>query len=202
MMKKFYKMVSFVFQPLLMPTFGMIMFVNMSIFDVFSGLWRFVAVTGTFLFTGLLPVIPVFLLIKKGEVHDLFISRREERTVPYLFSLLSYIFWTVFLWKMLNFPLFMVGMGIGTSISILFIMLINLKWKISAHMSGIGGLAGATFGLSFRLAFNPLSLFIILLALAALIALSRIELKAHTPGQTLAGFTLSFFCLFLPCILL
>lgn len=201
-MKKFYNLVSLIFQPLLMPTYGMIMFVNVSIFDGFSGLWRFVAVTGTFLFTGLLPAIPILLLIKKGEVHDLFISRREERTVPYLFSLLSYIFWTVFLWKMLNFPLFMIGTSIGTSFSIFLIILINLKWKISAHMSGIGGLAGATFGFCYRLAFNPLLLFIIILALAALIALSRIELKAHTPGQTLAGFTLSFLCVFLPCILL
>lgn len=201
-MKKFYNLISLIFQPLLMPTYGMIMFVNVSIFDSFSGLWRFVAITGTFLFTGLLPAIPVLLLIKKGEVHDLFISRREERTVPYLFSLLSYIFWTVFLWKMLHFPLFMIGASIGTSFSIFLIILINLKWKISAHMSGIGGLAGATFGFCYRLAFNPLLLFIIILALAALISLSRIELKAHTPGQTLAGFTLSFLCVFLPCILL
>lgn len=201
-MKKFYNIISLIFQPLLMPTYGMIMLVNMNIFNALPFVWRMIAVVGTLLFTGLLPATPILWLIKNGEVHDLFISRREERTVPYLFSFVSYVFWTVFLWKMLQFPLFMIAMGIGTAISILLITLINLKWKISAHMSGIGGLAGATFGISYRMDYNPTLLFVIVLALAALIALSRIELKAHTPGQTLAGFTLAFLSVILPCMLL
>lgn len=201
-MKKFYNIISLIFQPLLMPTYGMLMLVNMNIFNALPFVWRMIAVVGTLLFTGLLPATPILWLIKNGEVHDLFISRREERTVPYLFSFVSYVFWTVFLWKMLQFPLFMIAMGIGTAISILLITLINLKWKISAHMSGIGGLAGATFGISYRMAYNPTLLFVIVLAIAALIALSRIELKAHTPGQTLAGFTLAFLSVILPCMLL
>jgi membrane-associated phospholipid phosphatase len=67
-------------------------------------------------------------------------------------------------------------------------------------MSGIGGLAGGIFGICYRMAYNPTWLLIGILCLAALIALARIELKAHTPGQTLAGFTLAFFSVFLPCV--
>ena len=199
-MNKFHNLVSLVFQPLLMPTYGMIMLLNLKVFDILPFVWQLIAILGTLLFTGLLPATPILFLMKKGEVQDIFISRREERTLPYLFSFLSYIFWTIFLWRILKFPPFMVAMGIGTAISILLITFINLKWKISAHMSGIGGLAGGIFGICYRMAYNPTWLLIGILCLAALIALARIELKAHTPGQTLAGFTLAFFSVLLPCI--
>ena len=201
-MKTFYKVISIVFQPLLMPTMGMIMLLNLDVFSILSVSWRVVAVMGTFVFTGIMPAIPILLMMKKGEVNDVFISRREERTMPYLFSFISYVFWTLFLWITLHLPVFMVAMGIGTSISILMITVINFKWKISAHLSGIGGLVGGVFGICYRMAYNPIWLFVILLVISALVALSRIEMKAHTPGQTLAGFLLAFFSVFLPCVLI
>lgn len=199
-MKTFYNLISIVFQPLLMPTMGMLVLINMDVFSLLSLSWRMVAVLGTFVFTGIMPAVPILLMIKRGEVKDVFISRREERTVPYLFSFISYLFWTIFLWKTLQLPLFMVAMGMGTAFSILAITVINFKWKISAHLSGVGGLAGGMFGISYRLAYNPVWLFVLIIAVSALVALSRIELKAHTPSQALAGFTLAFVSVFVPCM--
>lgn len=185
-----------------MPTYGMLILININVFDALPLNWRIIAILGTLVFTGLVPAAPILLLMRKGAVHDLFISRREERTMPYLFSFLAYIFWTMFLWHTLQLPLFMVAIGVGTSLSILLITFINLKWKISAHLSGIGGLAGGVFGISYRMAYNPVWLFVIILFLSALVALSRIELKAHTPGQTLAGFLLGFMSVIIPCLFL
>ncbi|MBP6610181.1 MAG: phosphatase PAP2 family protein [Paludibacter sp.] len=201
-MKKFHNIISLVFQPLFMPTIGMIMLINLDIFNAIPLLWRVIAVVGTFIFTGLMPAVPILLLLKKGDVSDLFISKREQRTMPYLFSFLSYAFWTLFLLRVLKLPLFIVAVGIGTTLSILLITFINFKWKISAHLSGIGGLAGGVFGVCYRLAYNPYWFLISILAISALVAYSRIELKAHTPGQTLAGFSLGFASVFIPCILL
>lgn len=201
-MKKFYNIISFVFQPLLMPTYGIAMLINLDVFDVLPFIWRMIAIIGTLLFTGILPAVPILMMLKRGEVNDLFISKREERTMPYLFTFLAYIFWTLFMWRVLNFPIFMVAAGIGTAISILLITFINLKWKISAHLSGIGGLVGGIFGICYRMAYNPIWLFVLVLFISALVAISRIALKAHTPGQTLAGFSLGFISVFLPCFFL
>ncbi len=201
-MRTFHKTISFVFQPLLMPTFGMIMLTNMDVFSVFTTAWKWIAIIGTFLFTGLGPASPILIMMGRGKINDLYISKKEERTLPYIFSFLSYIFWTFFLWKTLHFPLFLVAVGIGSAISILLITLINLKWKISAHLASVGGIVGGIFGICYRMAINPLWFFVIVLTIGALVALSRIELKAHTPGQTLAGFFLGFVAVFLPCILL
>lgn len=199
-MKTVYKIISLVFQPLLMPTYGIMMLMNMDVFSPMPMLWRWIAIAGTFIFTGILPAVPVLLMMRRGEVHDIFISKREERTMPYLFSFLAYVFWAMFMWRTMQFPIFIVAMGIGSAASIFIIVLINLRWKISAHLAGIGGLAGAIFGVSYRMAINPFWLFIIVLSVSAIVALSRIGLKAHTPGQTLAGFVVGFLTIFLPCI--
>lgn len=198
-MKAFYNYISIVFQPLLVPTMGMIMLMNMDVFSGFPLYWKWIAVIGTFVFTALFPALPILFLIKKGEVHDVFISKREERTVPYLFSLLAYVFWALFMWRTLQFPLFIVSMGIGSAISIFVILLINIKWKISAHVAGMGGITGAIFGVSYRLAVNPIWLFVLILTVSTIVAISRIELKAHTPAQTLAGFIVGFIAVFVPC---
>jgi membrane-associated phospholipid phosphatase len=201
-MKKFYEIISLVFQPLLMPTYAMILLMNMEQFSVYPTFGKWVAIIGTFVFTGILPAIPIFMLMRKGEVHDLFISKKEERTMPYLFSFMAYVFWAVFMWRTLRFDLgfkYIIAMGMGSALSIFIIVFINLKWKISAHMAGVGGLVGSIFGVCYRFAINPLWLFAIVLGISALVGLSRIELKAHTPSQVLAGFVVGFAMVFTPC---
>ena len=198
-MKRFHKTISLVFQPLLMPTYAMILLMNMNIFLLLPLRWRLIAIVGTFIFTGILPALPIWLLMKRGEVNDLFISKREERTMPYLFSLMAYFFWALFMWRTLQFPLFIVAMGMGSALSILIIVLINLKWKISAHAAGIGGLSGAIFGVCFRTAINPVWLLVLVLFISGVVSLSRLELKAHNPGQVLAGYVVGFIMVFTPC---
>ena len=198
-MKNFHKVISLIFQPLLMPTYAMILLMNMDIFSALPLRWRLIAIIGTFIFTGVLPALPIWLLMKKGEVNDLFISKREERTMPYLFSFMAYVFWALFMWRTLQFPTFIVAMGMGSAISIFIIVFINLKWKISAHMAGVGGLCGAVFGVCYRTAINPVWLIAIILFISALVAFARLELKAHTPGQVLAGYVVGFIAVFTPC---
>jgi membrane-associated phospholipid phosphatase len=201
-MTKFYKIVSFVLQPLLMPTFGIIILLFTDISMYYTAMWKWMAVVGTLLFTALLPATPILFMIRKGQIRDLYISKKEQRTIPYLFSLLAYTFWTVFLWRILQMPSFVVFMAMGSTLSIIIITFINMKWKISAHLSGIGGLTGGVFAYCYVMGVNPLPFLVVMLAFSALTALSRIELKAHTPGQTLAGFTLGFLMVFLPAVLI
>jgi len=197
-MKRIHQLTSLVFQPLLIPTFAMLLLMNMDVFILLPLQWRLKAIVGTFIFTGLLPALPIWLLMKRGEVNDLFISKREERTMPYLFSFMAYVFWALFMWRTLQFPMFIVAMGMGSAVSIFIIILINLRWKISAHAAGMGGLCGSVFGVCYRTAINPVWFLAIILLISALVAFSRLELKAHTPGQVLAGFVVGFIMVFTP----
>jgi len=200
-MLKFHKAVSFALQPLLMPTFGIIMLVMSPLGMYFTSIWKWFAVGGTFVFTALLPATPILMMLRSGQIKDLYISKKEQRTMPYLFSMIAYVFWTMFMWRILKMPLFLVFMGVGSTLSIVIITLINTRWKISAHLSGIGGLTGGVFAYAYILCINPLGLMILMILFSGLTALSRIELKAHTPGQTLAGFTVGFLMVFLPPVL-
>lgn len=199
-MKTFYKVISIIFIPLLMPLYGMLLLFQLDSFAHLTTFFKGITFGGTALFTIVLPAIPILILLKKGGVSDFFISKKEERVAPYLFTFLAYVFWAFFLFRTLQMPMYVVGAGVGAAISVFLILLINLKWKISAHMTGMGGLAGGIFGICFRLAINPLWLFVVIIFLSLVVALSRIGLKAHTPSQTLAGFIVGFLSVFLCCL--
>ncbi|HHT22838.1 MAG TPA: hypothetical protein GXZ87_05940 [Bacteroidales bacterium] len=196
-MRTFLKIISYVFQPLLMPTFGMILLMQIPLFQLFPSLYRLIAITGTFLFTGIFPAIPIFMMMSRGQVKDMFISRREERTIPYLFSFLAYVFWVLFLWRTLQFPMEFVIIGIGVVVALICMVFINLKWKISAHAAGMGGLVGCILTVSYFVSINPLGIIILSLLISGLVAISRIYLKAHTLMQVLGGFCLGVSCVIL-----
>lgn len=189
-MKLFLKIISYVFQPLVMPTIAMILLMQIPLFQLFGVSYRMIATVGTLLFTGVFPALPILTMMRRGQVRDLFISRREERTMPYLFSLLAYVFWVIFLWRTLQFPMEFVAVAIGSVLSVVFMVFINLKWKISAHAAGMGGFVGSILAVSYLIGINPLVLIIVSLLVSGLVAISRIYLKAHTLGQTIGGFSL------------
>ncbi len=193
-MRTFLKIISYVFQPLVMPTVGMILLMQIPLFQIFNFQYRLIAIVGTFLFTGIFPAIPILMMMRKGQVKDLFISRREERTMPYLFSFLAYIFWVLFLWRTLQFPMEFVAIAIGVVVALILMVFINLKWKISAHAAGMGGFVGCILGVSYLIGINPLGLIITSLLVSGLVAISRIYLKAHTLSQTIGGFCLGVTC--------
>ena len=197
-MNTFLKIISFVFQPLLMPLYGIIILLQTPVFQLLGTNYHIVAIAGTVLFTIILPALPILMMMRKGQIQDIFISKREERTIPYLFSLLAYVFWVLFLWRNLNFPMNLLIYPIGCVASILAMMLINLKWKISAHLVGVGGLVGGIIGVSYQMGVNPVGFIIVALLISGLVAISRIYLKAHTIGQVISGFILGFLFVFVP----
>ena len=196
----FYKIVSIVLLPLFMPLFGIIFLFQINEFSFLPALFKWISYGGTVLFTIILPIIPMVILRKKGEISDLFISKREQRFIPYLFSFLAYVFWVYFLWRTLQMPMYVVALGAGSTLSIFMIMFINMKWKISAHMGGIGGFVGGVFGLCYRIGVNPVWFLVLIIFLSVLLGLARVETKAHTPAQVAAGFILGFLSVFLCCL--
>lgn len=201
-MSLFCKTISIIFHPLLMCTYAILWLMLGTEFQFTSVQYKWVAIVGTLIFTGILPLIPLTILLLRGDITDINISIREQRTFPYLFSFLAYVFWAYFLWRTLQMPYFIVSVAITSAFSVIIMLIINFNWKISAHLCSAGGVFAFILGISFKFGINPLWLIIIMLAVSLLLAISRIELKAHTPEQTLAGFALGFTITLLPIILL
>ncbi len=111
--------------------------------------------------------------------------------VASFFYLLTYL-----LIKKLTLPGVLSDMFFGLALSVFAVFFITLRYKISAHMTGIGGLIGAFVG--FQVLFGAqLAPWVVLLVLVwGVIGTARLKLEAHSNGQIVAGSMLGFTCIF------
>ena len=123
------------------------------------------------------------------RLPSLTLSNQRDRTFPYILTSLFY-FGLFYLLSDINIwtsiKLFIAGGGIA----ILLTALCNLKFKISAHMVGIGGLLGVLFSVSYLIKFDMTVFYIAVILLSGVIGFSRLLLEEHKPYQIYAGFLL------------
>jgi hypothetical protein len=198
------KTLSVVLYPLFVPTYGIALFCYAYSLHVapLAGVWVAVAVIGTFILTCLLPITAIWIMMKKGDVKDLNIDNPRERTIPYLYSALGFGFWSYLLVHILHAPVFISCVAIGATLAIGLVAIINHWWKISAHLTGLGGLVGGVLtyclGLGAYPTWGTLCLF---LGLSWLLMWARLYLDAHTAAQVCTGWLLGMICTFVPyCI--
>ncbi len=196
-MKSISHVISTVFQPLLMPTYGIMLLFVYTYFGVIYSHQFWQIVSPVILFSFALPAILIFLLFRMGIISDLSLKVRRERFYPYLITLLSYSAMIVFYYRMHMPRWFMMIMAASVAIMVIAIF-ITLLWKISAHMFGIGGLIGGAMAVSFYVErSNPYYMFMGLFIIAGLVGTSRLILKRHTLSQVIAGFLLGFLVSFM-----
>ncbi len=193
-MKIFLTIITYIFHPMLMPFYSIVLLLNFDVFKYSSANYYSATILSTLLFTLILPMIPIFGLKQKGIIKSYLIPNKKERTIPYTFAIITYALWLVFLYENLNFPIEFVLVASGSVLSVVGITLINLKWKISAHSAGVGGLLGWILSISYICSINPIEIISGAILVSGLVAISRIYLKAHTPLQVVFGFLLGIIC--------
>src|ERR1043165_3253938 len=149
---RFAKIISVLFHPLLMPTYGFaLLFYTKNYIATFTAdNIKFLILSITFLFTFLLPALNALILLKMKRISSLEMNDPKERIIPYGSTSLYY-FALFYLFYNADFPAIFKIVILGAGISILLTLLINFRWKISAHCLGIGGMAGAMLGIIYRL---------------------------------------------------
>ena len=82
------------------------------------------------------------------------------------------------------------------------VAIVNRFWKISAHLTGFGGLVGGIFCYCLGIGAIPTwGTGILWLGLSLMLMYSRLWLNAHTPAQVCTGWLTGIACTFLPyCI--
>ena len=189
---------SIILHPLLMPTYALILIFEQSPYFSYSVSpeAKYVLFSIIIINTFLLPVIISYLLVKKGWIKSLEMQKREERLMPYITNILLLLL-TAFLIYQFKLPrvFFLLSLGAATAVAIA--VIINIKWKISIHMIGIGGLIGTFFGLSTFLLVDLRMIIILFLLISGLLGVARLTLGAHNPAQIYAGFLAGFLCEYL-----
>lgn len=194
-MKTAASVISIIFHPLLMATyFCLILFFGLknSIFELMTAeAVKYQLTITVFVFTFALPALHIYLMYRLGKIKSIFLSKQNERTFPYIMTSLFYfgLFYLLFdihIWETLKLIIFCSG------VSILITALINIKYKISAHMVGIGGMVGLLVTMALLLKINLFLPLIVSILISGIVGSSRIYLKEHKPNQIYSGFFLGF----------
>ena len=186
---KLAKVISYIFHPLLIPTYALIIMFNLHAY--FSLLipqiakWKIIGMV--FIITCILPLIFIFLLIKNKAIKSIYMNSREERTIPYIITSIFY-FLAYYLFKQIQIaPLFYFFI-LGSTLLIILSMFVNFFWKISIHMIAIGGLLGTLIGLSFIFKVTIPFLILLVILCSGFTGFARLKLNSHNPPQVYIGF--------------
>ncbi|MBQ1738374.1 MAG: hypothetical protein II040_09075 [Muribaculaceae bacterium] len=179
--------------PLLMPTYGVFMVLWVSVLCLLPYGTRVSVLLVCMGITCILPLIFLSVLRHFKLVKDLHVEKREQRFFPYMFTALCYTVAAYYLYYCHS-PQWFVMFMVGSAVTVLIMAIINLKWKISAHMAGIGGVVALVYqihvqGLS---AFDLFWMLCITIMVAGLLGSARLVLNRHDAWQVLAGVVVGF----------
>ncbi len=190
MSEKAAKLISVVFHPLLMPVYGFVLLLNTSSLLMHIPQKTHVMLTlMIFITTCLMPLLTMFFIKRQGLISSWYLEKKEERVLPYIITAIFFYF-TYRLLARLELPVVFYNFILGAALLIVIALLINFRWKISAHMIGIGGLTGTFTGLLIRFQLNLNFLVAALILISGITAYARLKSRAHTQLQVYAGFTI------------
>jgi len=196
-MKSVASIISHLFHPLFMPTIGLLIVFNTNSYINYTtpSELKYAALLLVVLSSCIIPMLVAMILLNKKIISSLEMPTSKERLIPYLTTILAYFF-ILYMFQRANLPPIIFNFISAAALSLILAFIINLKWKISAHMIGIGGLAGLLVSLGLLLNTDILLYVTGALTIAGFIGTSRLILKAHTSAQVYAGFMLGFICQF------
>jgi membrane-associated phospholipid phosphatase len=185
------RVTSIIFHPLLIPTLGFFLLFNSGFyFAILPWSVKKFMLLVVFLSTCVLPLLSI-LLLSLNPKFDLNMEKSTDRILPVMLSSIFYYLGYLILQWLPVFPIYQFFLIASILIQIV-LVIVSLKWKISAHSAAIGGLVGGFFGLSFRLQENPVFLLALLVLIAGTVGTARLILGKHTNSQVYAGFLLGF----------
>lgn len=187
-MEKIAKIISILIHPLIIPSLGFLLLFNSGTylgylpFD-YKKMILIIVVLCTFVIP--LSMIPFFLYQKM--IFDIQLSQSRERYIPLVVSFSLFMF-CYFLLRRIPVPPDYQAFCLGCALSVLIILLVIAKWKISLHMVGIGGLTGLIIYLTIQMQVNLEFYLILTLIAAGMVGTARLILEAHKPFEIYSGF--------------
>jgi len=181
--------VSYILHPLLVPTYIIILLLNMDAFLAFMipfsvRLW---IISMFFMVTFAMPAMMIWMMHRRGIITSMQMEMRSERFYPLL---LTTIFWSIGygLLSRTGLPVIYYQYLLGGITALIIAIGINYFWKISLHMLGMGGLTGVFLGFSFRIGVDLFLLLTILILLSGLVGYARLKVNSHNPPQVYVGY--------------
>ena len=190
------RITSIVFTPFSIPFLAFLVLFLFSYLRIMPILYKGIVLGIVYCFTILTPTITIFLFRKINGFARQDLSERKKRYVPILLTIISYVFCLLMMRK-LNIPWYMTGIIFVSLVVSIICILVNLKWKLSEHMAGMGGIIGGLVSFSALFSYNPVVWLCLFILIAGILGSARIVLGHHTLGEVLSGFVVGLVCSFL-----
>ncbi len=187
------KIISFLFHPLLIPTYAMILLLWSGFpYGYYLSLSTKLlllqyTLAGTFIF----PLIIILVMYFRKTISSITLERQEEKFLPYANSIIFFAL-LIFLFQKTN---------LGTEIKIipilafsvgLSLLIINFRMNICAHTAGIGSLTGFLLSLSIRYNLVMILSILAVIIISGFVCYSQLKLKMHNSREVYFGYLLGF----------
>jgi hypothetical protein len=188
---------SIVLHPLMMPVYTLALAFRLDFHLAFFLPTPFIWITFGMLtaMTVLFPLASTWMLVRAGLVESIHLHTQRERIGPAVMTLFYYAL-AYWLMRKTGQHEAVLSMLAGALLSLALFTAVTFRWKISAHMVGIGGLIGALTALWTMHHTFSLGVLSVAIAVAGLLGTARLIDGGHTPAQIYAGALLGFACVF------
>lgn len=179
------RLISTVFHPLLLATWVVVLFGNLNRYALGTepvGKLAVVIFFNTFFF----PAMSVFLMYMLDFIPDMKLRNKQDRTIPFIATMIFYI-WSFMVVQQMQMPLFLQLFILGATVSVILAFVINIFYKISLHMVGMGGVLMLLILVIFAGGLDLAHPLLALLLLTGLVGSARMAEGAHTLGELYYG---------------
>lgn len=188
-------LLSWILVPVFIPIYGMILIFTLSVLSMTT--LPITRVLVTLVLFGINVAIPMALMLvlkRLKVISDVGLNMRRERPIPYLIVMLCYLASARYLYAH-GAPdwvsMFFTGGGAAALIN----LIVNFKWKISAHAAGMGGVCALLVYIAHQMPDGANIIWLcVWVLLSGLLGAARIWLRRHTLLQVIAGFLNGYLC--------
>lgn len=187
------RVISAIFTPFSIPFLAFLILFLFSYLRIMPIQYKLIVLGVVYCFTILMPTLTIFLFRKINGFSPEDLGERKQRFMPFLLTITSYVFCLVMMHR-LNIPWYMTGIILAALIMMVICIVVNLKWKLSEHMAGVGAIVGGLVSFSALFGYNPVWWLCLFILIAGVLGTARIILQHHTLGEVLVGFAVGLIC--------
>lgn len=192
MSRRLAQIASYLLHPAIIPSLGAYLILNLLPEHITSEQIRYTTAF-VFLSTYIVPAVFSLLMKQMGIIESLHMSEAKDRRYPFLVSIIFFAFTGYTLFNN-GVALEIVAVLFSSAITlVIFLAFLSLS-KLSVHLAGMGGLTATVLYLSYTYHLMLLETLAIVILLSGFLGTARLRLKAHTPFQVLAGYTIGIVC--------
>ena len=187
------RVISAIFTPFSIPFLAFLILFLFSYLRIMPIQYKLIVLGVVYCFTILMPTLTIFLFRKINGFSPEDLGERKRRFMPFLLTITSYVFCLVMMHR-LNIPWYMTGIILAALIMMVICIVVNLKWKLSEHMAGVGAIVGGLVSFSALFGYNPVWWLCLFILIAGVLGTARIILQHHTLGEVLVGLAVGLIC--------